>query len=95
MKTTLILGLSMPLWLMACEANETSPQPISESTYLDVNNTSQFVMICGENRSNPVLLHLHGGSGVSAIGGLRQNNRGRFGVALPWVFRCQSNALTS
>ncbi len=60
---------------MACEDTETPPQPISESTYLTINNTRQFVMIRGENRNNPVLLHLHGGPGVSEIGGLRKYNR--------------------
>lgn len=61
---------------LACERKET-PEPIvsiEESTMLTINGTRQFVMIRGQNKKNPVLLHLHGGPGVSEIGGLRKYN---------------------
>lgn len=73
MKTVCILCLA--LWVMACEGNVNSAQPIAESMYLDINNTKQFVMIRGENTNNPVLLFLHGGPGVSELGGLRKYNK--------------------
>lgn len=73
MKTVFILCLA--LWVMACEVDVEPAQPIAESTYLTINNTRQFVMIRGENSRNPVLLHLHGGPGVSELGGLRKYNR--------------------
>jgi proline iminopeptidase len=64
------------LWFVACE-KENTPKglSISESKYLDINGTKQFVMIRGDNDKNPVLLHLHGGPGVSEIGGFSKFNR--------------------
>lgn len=63
------------LWLIACREKEAEPAlPIAESQLLSINNTKQFVMIRGENPRNPVLLFLHGGPGVSELGGLRKYN---------------------
>jgi pimeloyl-ACP methyl ester carboxylesterase len=39
---------------------------IDERAFLDVNGTAQHVIIRGEDRSNPVLLYLHGGPGAAA-----------------------------
>ena len=61
--------------LTSCEEEAVSVGAINESKMLDINNTKQFVMIRGESANNPVLLHLHGGPGVSEIGGLRKYNR--------------------
>lgn len=62
--------------LSSCEDDKpTVVQPIAESSYLDINGTKQFVVIRGANPQNPVLLHLHGGPGVSEIGGMRKFNK--------------------
>ena len=47
---------------------------ISEIQYLTINNTQQYVLIRGENVSNPILLFLHGGPGASATAMLRKFN---------------------
>ncbi len=47
---------------------------ISEIQYLDINNTKQYVLIRGKDKSNPVLLFLHGGPGASATALLRKFN---------------------
>lgn len=69
--------LFIAFWMISCDRNE-KPEPIisiSESTQLDINSTKQFIMIRGANTKNPVLLHLHGGPGVSEIGGMSKYNR--------------------
>ena len=38
-----------------------TPNGISESQYLEINNTRQYVLIRGHDVKNPVLLFLHGG----------------------------------
>ena len=38
---------------------------INESLYVHINGTEQWISIYGENKSNPVLLYLHGGPGSS------------------------------
>jgi pimeloyl-ACP methyl ester carboxylesterase len=64
------------LWLVACQGKAAEPaQPIAESQLLTINNTKQFVMIRGDNQNNPVLLFVHGGPGVSELGGLRKYNK--------------------
>ena len=71
-----IFFLTIVLFLFACSKNEIKIGPaINESKMLDINGTKQFVMIKGENDKNPVLLHIHGGPGVSEIGGLRKYNK--------------------
>lgn len=62
------------LFIISCSKDEKG-MVINESKMLDINGTKQFVMIRGENDKNPVLLHVHGGPGVSEIGGLRKYNR--------------------
>ena len=47
---------------------------ISEIQYLDINNTKQYVLIRGKDKSNPLLLFLHGGPGASATALLRKFN---------------------
>ena len=42
-----------------------TPNGISESQYLEINNTRQFMLIRGHEENNPVLLFLHGGPGAS------------------------------
>lgn len=67
----LILGL---LW--GCGKNDQChAEDIAESKSIMLNGQAQFVMIRGADRNNPVLLHLHGGPGVSEIGGLRKYNK--------------------
>ena len=51
-----------------------TPNGISESQYLDINNTKQYVLIRGKDKTNPVLLFLHGGPGASATALLRKFN---------------------
>lgn len=47
---------------------------ISEIQYLTINNTKQYVLIRGKDKSKPVLLFLHGGPGASATALLRKFN---------------------
>lgn len=47
---------------------------ISEIQYLDINDTKQYVLIRGKDKSNPVLLFLHGGPGASATALMRKFN---------------------
>ena len=51
-----------------------SPNGISESQYLEINNTRQYVLIRGMNVDNPVLLFLHGGPGATETSMLRKYN---------------------
>ncbi len=71
------LTVILLMGLLACEEknNIKAAESIAEAKYLDINGTKQFVMIRGENDHNPVLLHLHGGPGVSELGGLRKYNK--------------------
>jgi pimeloyl-ACP methyl ester carboxylesterase len=74
MKKLFLIVLSV--WFVSCKEDDAKAvNSINESKYLDLNGTKQFVMIRGENDQNPVLLHLHGGPGVSEIGGLRKYNK--------------------
>ncbi len=41
---------------------------INESMYVEINGTTQWINIYGENTDNPVLLYLHGGPGSSTSG---------------------------
>ena len=41
-------------------------QPINESKFLNINDTSLFTLIRGKNIDNPILLILHGGSSQTA-----------------------------
>jgi proline iminopeptidase len=67
----------MAMWLLACQDTDDSKpiESIAESKMLDINGTKQFVMIRGEDSQKPVLLHLHGGPGVSELGGMRKYNK--------------------
>lgn len=38
---------------------------INESSYIDVNGSKQWIAIYGQDLSNPVILYLHGGPGMS------------------------------
>lgn len=61
--------------LLGCDKNDfCHSKEIAESKSITLNGQTQFVMIRGADRNNPVLLHLHGGPGVSEIGGLRKYN---------------------
>jgi proline iminopeptidase len=72
----LLFFIVATLFLVACEKdNIKDGKPINESKYLELNGSKQFVMIRGANDKNPVLLHLHGGPGVSEIGGMSKYNR--------------------
>lgn len=51
-----------------------TPNGISEIQYLDINNTKQYVLMRGKDKTNPVLLFLHGGPGASATALLRKFN---------------------
>ncbi len=44
-----------------------APNPIAELTALDVNGDSQYVLMRGADRAQPVLLFLHGGPGMPAM----------------------------
>lgn len=71
-----LLTFILAINFIACENDKVkATESISESKMLDINGTKQFVMIRGENLKNPVLLHIHGGPGVSEIGGLRKYNK--------------------
>ena len=66
----------LAMWLFACEEknNVNAAESIAEAKYVDINGTKQFVMIRGEDSQKPVVLFVHGGPGVSEIGGLRKYN---------------------
>ncbi len=66
----------IPLLLMSCSSTKKirTSNGISESQYLDINNTQQYVLIRGENSNNPVLLFLHGGPGATETSMLRKHN---------------------
>jgi len=51
-----------------------TPNGIAEIQYLELNNTKQYVLIRAKDKSNPVLLFLHGGPGASATALLRKFN---------------------
>jgi proline iminopeptidase len=51
-----------------------TPNGICEIQYLNINNTKQYVLIRGKDKSNPILLFLHGGPGASATALLRKFN---------------------
>ncbi len=51
-----------------------TPEGISEIQYLEINQTRQYVLIRGKDKSNPVLLFLHGGPGASETALLRKFN---------------------
>lgn len=44
-------------------SRRTPPGGINEDMYVDVNSSQQWISIYGEDKSNPVLLYLHGGPG--------------------------------
>lgn len=44
-------------------SRRTPPGGINEDMYVDVNGSQQWISIYGEDKSNPVLLYLHGGPG--------------------------------
>jgi len=46
---------------LAREWKITSPNGIDEAKYIDVNGAQEWITIRGQNRSNPVILFLHGG----------------------------------
>ncbi len=72
----LLFFIVATLFFVACEKDDFKDGvPINESKNLGINGTVQFVMIRGANDKNPVLLHLHGGPGVSEIGGMSKYNR--------------------
>lgn len=62
--------------LISCTSTKkiTTPKGISEINYLKINNSKQFVLIRGEDKSNPVLLFLHGGPGASETALFRKYN---------------------
>lgn len=45
---------------------------IAEMKKLNINSTEQWVVIRGDNRSNPILFHFHGGPGGSQTGNFRK-----------------------
>ena len=45
--------------------NQTPDGGINKSMYIDVNGSKQWINIYGKDKSNPVLLYLHGGPGSS------------------------------
>ncbi|PLX22640.1 MAG: alpha/beta hydrolase, partial [Marinilabiliales bacterium] len=47
---------------------------ISESQYLEINNTKQYLLIRSVDINNPVLLFLHGGPGATETSMLRKHN---------------------
>jgi pimeloyl-ACP methyl ester carboxylesterase len=71
-----LLTVMLAMWLFACEEknNVNAAESIAEAKYVDINGTKQFVMIRGEDSQKPVVLFVHGGPGVSEIGGLRKYN---------------------
>ena len=45
--------------------NRTPERGINESMYVDINGTKQWINIYGQDKTNPVLLYLHGGPGAA------------------------------
>lgn len=48
--------------------NKTPGDGISETMYVDINGTKQWISIYGQDKDNPVLLYLHGGPCYPTIG---------------------------
>ncbi len=66
----------MAMALASCTSTKKikTPNGISEIQYMDINGAQQYVLIRGNDQSNPVLLFLHGGPGASATALLRKFN---------------------
>ncbi len=66
----------IPLLMNSCTVTKKikSPNSIAEIQYLDINNTRQYVLIRGWDKTNPLLLFLHGGPGASETSMLRKYN---------------------
>ena len=64
------------LLLISCSMTKKikTPDGISESHYLEINNTRQYVLMRGHDVNNPVLLFLHGGPGASETSMLLKYN---------------------
>src|SRR5262249_60042757 len=58
----------------------TSPNGVDEGKYVEVGGIQQWITIRGENRSNPVLLFLHGGPGDAT-------NPWSYAAFRPWLKR--------
>jgi len=74
-KLTAIIILSCCFFLASSvSAQSSNEKKFYEKLYLDINNTKQFVLICAQDSTKPVLLHLHGGPGASETSMLRKHN---------------------
>lgn len=62
--------LTAPAWAQSTDLAIDPAKGIDEGAYLDINGVQQWVRIRGQDRSNPVVLHVHGGpgGGMSATG---------------------------
>ena len=61
---TVLILLFLSIRLVGKVINGREPKGgINESFYVDINGSKQWISIYGEDKSNPVLLYLHGGPG--------------------------------
>lgn len=60
----LIIGILLSVrWIKAEQIKITTPNGIQEKRYINLGGIEQYVQIRGEDRSNPVIVFLHGGPG--------------------------------
>lgn len=71
-----ILLFPIIILLFSCSSTKKirTENGISEIQYLTINNTKQYVLIRGKDKSNPVLLFLHGGPGAAETALFRKYN---------------------
>ena len=72
---------TMCAWLLiaACGAktpNAEGPDPVADLISIEIGGMDQWILIRGEDRSNPVLLWLHGGPGAAQMPVHRAYNKG-------------------
>ena len=63
----IIIFLIFPVMLVAFQNNEQSQRRINSLEKITLGNVEQWILIRGENTSNPILLFLHGGPGFPQI----------------------------
>ena len=61
----LILTIAIGRWLNAKKYKIRSETGIQNSGYITIGGIEQYIQIRGQDRSNPVIIMLHGGPGSS------------------------------
>ncbi len=65
----LLVLLILLVRFIGMQINKITPSGgINEEMYIDVNGTKQWISIYGKDKSNPVMLYVHGGPGIATSG---------------------------